>query len=308
MSARKHLTSLLRGILQWLDKGATDSVPESSSSDSSPVPFDNSYPWLVTNFVRLMQDPICSQKPQYIYGVLQGAALAKVLGLQRVSVLEFGVASGAGLLSMEQIAERCEDLVDIKIDVYGFDTGTGLPRSLDYRDCPQKWLEGYYPLDEEQLSKRLRRASLKLGLIKDTLPAFLQSGPAPIAFVAVDLGFYSSTTDALKVFDADNGLVLPRTPCSFRCSIGKDYCEYTGELLAVSEFNSSHIRRKLQAIRTLSLFFPYPFNCMWWIEMMYTFHSFDHPLYISPESLHQPAVIDIDDNEIYKPVRQTITP
>ena len=115
------------------------------------------------------------------------------------------------------------------------------------------------------------------------------------------MGTYSSTKDAFQVFEADDGLLLPRTPRSFRCTIGKDYCEYTGELLAVSEFNASHTTRKIQPIRTLSLFFPYPFNCMWWVEMMYTFHSFNHHLYNSPEAYQQPVIIDLDDNEVYKP-------
>jgi len=163
-------------------------------------------------------------------------------------------------------------------------------------------LEGYYPADKEQLAKRMRRARLKLGLVKDTVGAFIQSTPPPVDFVGFDFAMYSSTKDALRLFDADDGLLLPRTPCSFRSAIGKDYCEYTGELLAIAEFNSTHVTRKLQAIRTLSLFFPYPFNCMWWIEMMYTFHSFYHPLYNIPESLRQPAAMDTDGNEIYQEV------
>lgn len=302
MRVRKQLKALIHGMMQWLDEGDKDPSPEVPSTDTSSVPFDNSYPWLVTNFVKLMQDPICSRRPQYIYGVLQGAALAKVLGVPQISVLEFGVGSGAGLLALERIAERSEGLVGIGIDVYGFDTGTGMPKPQDYRDCPQKMLEGYYPVDQDELATRLRRAHLKLGLVKDTVEAFIQSNPPLMAFVAFDLVMYSSTKDAFRLFDADDALLLPRTPCSFRSAIGKDYCEYTGELLAISEFNSAHVMRKLQAIRTLYLFFPYPFNCMWWIEMMYTFHSFNHPLYNSPESLRQPAIIDIDGNEIYESV------
>jgi hypothetical protein len=296
----KHTYTLLKRMLQWLDERASAGALK---AEDPAVPFDNSYPWLVTNFVKLMQDPICARRPQYIYGVLQGAALAKVLGMRRVSVLEFGVANGAGLLSLERTAERCEALIDIAIDVYGFDTGTGQPRPQDFRDCGHKWRENYYPLDQDTLRKRLRRASLRLGLLNDTVPTFLQTSPSPIAFAAFDLGLYSSAKDALRAFDADHHLLLPRTPCSFRCAIGKDYCEYTGELLAVSEFNSTHVMKKLQPIRTLYLFFPYPFNCMWWIEMMYTFHSFDHPLYNHPESMQQPASIDIDGNEIYQEVR-----
>ena len=144
--------------MQWLDERDKNSGAEVPPADTPSVPLDNSYPRLVTHFVKLMQDPICSTHPQYIYGVLQGAALAKVLGMQRISVLEFGVGAGAGLLALERTAERCEEMVDIGIEVYGFDTGTGMPKPQDYRDCPYKMLEGYYPADKEQLAKRMRRA------------------------------------------------------------------------------------------------------------------------------------------------------
>jgi len=54
--------------------------------------------------------------------------------MHRVSVLEFGVAGGQGLLTLERIAVRVEEMINIGIDVYAFDTGdgsyqaTGLPR------------------------------------------------------------------------------------------------------------------------------------------------------------------------------------
>ena len=48
-------------------------------------------------------------------------------------MLEFGVAGGAGLLSLERIAELVEGLTGVEIEVHGFDTGTGLPAPKDYR-------------------------------------------------------------------------------------------------------------------------------------------------------------------------------
>jgi hypothetical protein len=306
MRIRKHLKALLKGMTQWLDEENKDPSPQIPPAETpwyeQATPFDNGYLWLLGNFSKLMKDPICSRRPQYIWGVLQGAALAKVLGMLHISVIEFGVGGGAGLLTLERIAELCEEMVDIRIEVYGFDTGTGSPKPQDYRDCPHKFLEGYYPLDKEQLAKRLRRARLQLGLVKDTVGAFIQSIPPPVAFVGFDLCMYSSMKDALQLFDADDGLLLPRTSCSFRNVIGKDYCEYTGELLAIAEFNSMHVMRKVSAIPGFQFIIPSPFNSLWWIQMMYNLHIFDHPLYNSPEALWQPAVIDLDGNEIYKPV------
>jgi hypothetical protein len=54
---------------------------------------------------------------------LQGAHLAKALGIKRVSVIEFGVAGGNGLVALDRIAEKVEQALGIDIDVYGFDTG-----------------------------------------------------------------------------------------------------------------------------------------------------------------------------------------
>ena len=54
-----------------------------------PVPFDNTYPWLNYAFLEIMRDSRCAQRPQYIWGVLQGAALSKVLKIPRISVIEF---------------------------------------------------------------------------------------------------------------------------------------------------------------------------------------------------------------------------
>jgi hypothetical protein len=133
--------------------------------------------------------------------------------MERVSVIEFGVAGGGGLLALERIAERAEEMIKISIDVYGFDTGGGLPKSQDYRDCPNLWVERQFPMDKEQLERRLRRASLKLGLVKDTVPDFLESMPAPVAFVSIDLDLYHSTRDALRLFEVGYDRLLPRVLC-----------------------------------------------------------------------------------------------
>ena len=62
--------------------------------------------------------------------MLHGAALAKKLGHRRVSVLEFGVAGGRGLIDLEYHAREVSRELEIEIDVYGFDTGSGLPAPL----------------------------------------------------------------------------------------------------------------------------------------------------------------------------------
>ncbi len=283
-------------LMRWLQE---EQSPPSSAMPPTAVPFDNSYKWLWETMIRIMQDPVAAKRPHYVWGVLQGAALGKVLGHHRVSVMEIGVAGGAGLLSMQRVAELCEALVNLEIEVYGFDTGVGIPKPQDYRDMPYKWSEGYYPCDIEQLKQRLQKAKLKIGLLKDTVPEFLASNPAPIAFVAFDTGMYRSTKDAMGLLTADHERLIPRVPCSFRSAIGKDVTEFGAELLAISEFNAEHRMRKLSTIKGLNYFVPPQFR-WWWIDMMYSLHILDHPLYGHPDAYRLSSSIDLDDTEHFE--------
>jgi hypothetical protein len=212
--------------------------------------------------------------------------------------MEFGVGSGAGLLIMERIAERCEQRCGVKIDVFGFDTGTGYNDLNDYRDMPYKLASGYYPCDKEELQRRLRRAKMKYGLVKDTVVDLLRTDIAPVAFVCFDFSIYTATRDAFQLFGADTGKLLPRIPCSLRSTIGKDRCEYTGELLAISEFNDQHEKRKICKIPGMSYFVPSRFNGHW-TQWLHTLHIFDHPLYNRPDAYKQSAIIDLSGREFF---------
>lgn len=277
---------LYRHIKDWLRE------PEGTETD---VPFDNRYTWLGATFEKLMRDPLCAKRPNYIWGVLQGVALGKVLGKESVSIIEFGVAEGAGLLALERIAAHVEEMLKIGIEVYGFDTGTGLPSPQDYRDCPNIWLgEGQFPMDKKNLGKRLERAALKLGPISETIPAFLRSSPAPVSFVSFDVDLYSSTRDALKLFDAEHSRLLPRVLCYFDDIIGLTYSDYNGERLAISEFNSSHEMRKLSPLFGLKFFVPMKHARSAWPELFYFLHIHDHPLYNEPDEVLKPMLMDIE--------------
>ena len=98
--------------------------------------------------------------PQYAYGVYYAAEQASRLGLSAISVMEFGVAGGRGLLALEDIARNVARHIGIQIQVFGFDTGEGMPAAVDYRDLPHVWERGYYKMDVEKLKKRLSGAEL----------------------------------------------------------------------------------------------------------------------------------------------------
>lgn len=221
-------------------------------------------------------------RPYYAYGVHQAARQAKRLGKDRMSVIEFGVAGGTGLLALEYIAEEIGRHVGITIDVYGFDTGEGLPAPADPRDLPYIWKKGFYKLDADRLRARLRRAKLILGLVSETVADFeRQHAPAPVGFVSFDLDFYYSTRDAMKLFDAlQPQNRLPRVFCYFDDIIGPDeelHGEHAGALLAIREFNDAHSSMKLSPIHGLK--HKRIFHSAWCELQTYVLHDFAHPQY-----------------------------
>jgi hypothetical protein len=291
---RRSLRGLLRRVKQWLEEEGNGLLSQIPSAEPPSVPFDNSDEWLSVAIEKLMKEPVCSKRPQYIWGVLQGASLGKVLGMQRISVIEFGVAGGAGLIALEHIAQRCAEILDMKIEVYGFDSGSGLPKARDFRDCPYLWVEGQFRIDEEELKKRLRRASLKMGLVNETVPAFIQASPPPVAFVAFDLDLYSSTKEALELLDAGHHLLLPRIACYFDDIMNRGSNEFAGERLAISEFNSMHPTRKLSLLHGLTYFLPPKSYSGFWSQKCFMAYIFDHPLYNVPDSNKKVMIIDLE--------------
>lgn len=271
--------------------------------DYPQVPFDNTYAWLNWAFSQVNNNasPLCKRMPQYIWGIAQGAALARVLGETRISVIEFGVAHGAGLIALESIARAISELTDIGIDVFGFDTGTGLPPPVDVRDQPNMWYGGEFPMDKQRLLSRLTTAKLYLGPVKDTLQRFINSRPSPIAFASFDMDLYSSTRDALGIFEANHTCLLPRVFSYFDDILGHTYNDFCGERLAISEFNSNHANTKICPIYGLKHFIPRTAYAMYgWPEGMYIAHIFDHERYNSRDSINKPASIEIDGMEVWR--------
>jgi hypothetical protein len=189
------------------------------------------------------------ERPHYGYIVYHAAALAKKLGLTKISVLEFGVAGGNGLVNLEYHAQQVAQLFGVEIEIYGFDTGAGLPAPEDYRDLPYHWKSGFFKMDVTRLQERLQKSKLVLGDIRQTAKNFFADfNPAPIGAVSHDFDFYSSTAAALQLFDAEAERFLPRVFCYFDDTLGSEmelYNDYTGERLAINEFNEQHGNIKL---------------------------------------------------------------
>jgi hypothetical protein len=219
-------------------------------------------------------------RPHFAYGVLRAAQQAKALGVDRISVIEFGCAGGNGLVALEGVADDVSVYTGVSIDIYGFDVGEGLPRPLDYRDLPYAWQAGQFKMDIPKLKGRLRYARLVIGDVSATVPTFLDAGDfAPIGFISFDLDFYTSTRSALLIFGGKVELTLPRVYCYFDDCIGPDHelhSEFSGELLAIKEFNEEHERMKLAPIHGLHRKRHFPAA---WNDATYVLHVFDHPRY-----------------------------
>jgi hypothetical protein len=219
------------------------------------------------------------ERPAYAFLVYQAAKLAHRLGHERVSVVEFGVAGGGGLLAMERHADWVETIFPVKIEVYGFDTGGGLPELGDYRDLKYHWKPGFFRMDQEALKKRLTRANLVLGDVRQTIGSFLdQYKPAPIGGVSHDFDFYSSTMSGLTLFDAEPRYLLPRIVCYMDDVIGSDvelYNDFTGERAAVHDFNATHADKKLSPLYYLTA----TNGLEAWHHQIWSFHHFSHPDY-----------------------------
>jgi hypothetical protein len=234
-------------------------------------------------------------RPAYAYGVQQGAYLASRLGLPAISVIEFGVAGGRGLVALEEIARLASRAYGVKIEVYGFDRAVGLPKTADFRDLPYTWEEGFFEMDVDELRSRLTEARLVLGDIADTVPTFVDThDPAPVAFVSIDLDYYSSTVDALRIFDVPESRVLPRVLCYFDDLVGEDHVlqnDLVGEALAINEFNLDRKECKVLPVTGLSAKRVLPAD---WNDSMLAMHRFDHPnydTYVGPPKHEQQLVL-----------------
>ncbi len=217
-------------------------------------------------------------RPAYAYAAICASETAVRLGYKEVTWIEFGVAGGAGLLTLEAIKSHVEKALPIDVRIIGFDMGSGLPTPVDYRDLPYAWKSGFYEMDIAALKSRLSTAELIIGPISETLPTFIAAGTpaAPIGMISFDLDYYSSTAEAFKIFDIGIDSILPRVFCNMDDVIGSGevFSDYTGARLAISEFNSVSESRKLSRCYDFA-----QFAYERWQEKVMVYHDFGHARY-----------------------------
>ena len=227
--------------------------------------------------LRLRYDALV--RNDYAYGMYQAALQARALNIPRLTAIEFGVFSGAGLRSMEQIAWCIKQEVGVGFDLYGFDTESGMPPPVDHRDMGFIWAPGLFA-PRKPLCEVLKRAKMIVGNIADTVPGFCTAhNPPPIGFISIDVDYYSSTVAVLRLFDEPERFFIPRVFVYLDDTIGDDHelhGDFTGELAGVHDFNAAHPMRKIARINGLRWKRRFPAA---WNDQMFVAHLFDHSRY-----------------------------
>ncbi|HWC85731.1 MAG TPA: hypothetical protein VG388_04280 [Solirubrobacteraceae bacterium] len=233
------------------------------------------FPWCLEQGVQT--------RPQYLWGTLLAVRVAAALGLPRVAALELGVAGGNGLLALESAAAAAAEISGVEVEVYGFDTGSGMPEPVDHRDVPWLIEPGWFPMDEEALRARLTGARLVLGPVAKTVAEFAHADHAPIGFVAFDLDYYSATMEAFGLLEGAPERLLPRVTSYFDDVFGYGWSDFNGERAAIADFNAAHAERKIGKIHGMRYSLPPSQHPLAWHEQMYLIHLFDHPEYCTSE-------------------------
>ena len=227
--------------------------------------------------IRLNYDLVA--RPWYGYSIFTAAKMAKALDYKSMSILEFGVAGGNGLINIEKHIDEIKKIVNIDFEVYGFDLEQGLPKPESKKDLSYHWQEGFFKMKRVELEKKLKISKLVLGDVKNTCPTFFFFfKPATIGCIFIDLDYYSSTVNALKILNGPDNFFLPRLLFYFDAIMGSEnelYNEFSGELAAINDFNLTHENKKISKLRCL---FERKFRAGW-NEMVYSYHNFQHPDY-----------------------------
>jgi hypothetical protein len=218
-------------------------------------------------------------RQQFAFSLLKAADEAARSGLRSVTVIEFGVAAGAGLLNICEISREITKETGVDFRIVGFDSGTGMPPPRDYRDQPEYFAEGHFPMPQQsELVRALPpNAELILGPIEQNVTAFLSTVTerSPIGFVSVDVDYYWSAKECLRVLTGRPEQYLPMT-IVYLDDIGVPNANpWVGELLAVNEFNDEQPMRKIHPYTFLRA--QRFFKQTRWIDYIYVMHTLDHP-------------------------------
>jgi len=218
----------------------------------------------------------CILRNGYAYGILAAADHAKKYGIKRLTLIEFGVAAGAGLMNICWIAERVSKQTGVEFDVIGFDSGEGMPPPRDYRDHPEHYLTGDYPVTDKAglLAALPANAKIYYGPIECTLKQAEAEIASTIGFISIDVDYFYSTEQSLEILTWKAERYLPAVPMYFDDVAYIDHNRFCGELLAIEDFNQMHQTRKIAPMNFLPKYRVFK-NALWLGQVFYA-HVLDH--------------------------------
>jgi hypothetical protein len=216
-------------------------------------------------------------RPHYFSIIHDSFEAAKVLKYNNISFIEFGVAGGNGLLSLEKYSKKSKKRFNINYNIYGFDFGDnlGLPKTTEPKDMPFFFSSGLFKMDIDRLKRKLKISKLILGDIKNTLPSFRnEKNIGKIMAIFFDLDYYSSTKEALNIFNFDDTLFAPRVWCYFD-DVHSPANDFNGVHAAINDFNILNYNKKF--VRDYGSVMNYKFGPFY--EEVYIMHNFSHSDY-----------------------------
>jgi hypothetical protein len=239
------------------------------------------YILLFGSFRRKIKYDLVPRQP-YAFSLDLAFSEAKKLNISHLSFFEFGVASGAGVYNLYDIASKLSAIYSIDFNIYGFDTGDGMPNAVDYRDHPEKYMFGDFPPLNLKSVDLPPKTQVIYGDISSTLLPFFRdlSKEAVVGFISIDVDYYSSTVPCLRMLFESAERFLPKVPLYLDDSNHPDHNYFCGELLAIDEFNKHSPFRKIAPMRQLRNWRIFK-NALW-LDQMFYLHVFDS-VYRTPE-------------------------
>lgn len=231
-------------------------------------------------FTKFLSLKFSNFRPHYESLIYETSKNAIKLGFNEINVVELGVAGGNGIKSILKYKRKIEKILDIKINIIGFDTGTGLPNSDLKEDLPYFWKQGDYTnINLKDLEKEDSSIKIYEGNISSTIDKYILENKIKIGLIFFDLDLYSSTKLFLDKIPAlsEKKLLLPRVFCYFDDLFVADYTlnDINGEPLAIKEFNNQFKKIKLGKTFDHITDFKFPLAK----GQIYTLHDFDNENY-----------------------------
>ncbi len=182
------------------------------------------------------------------------------------------------MINICNICSMITESTEIQFEIFGFDSDVGMPTISNYKDHPEIWHTGQFLSDHNKIREYLTpNAKLISGNIKDTLEEFIKYNiyeESPLGFVSVDVDLYSSAKQCFELFkNGSPSCWLPTTIVWMDDINDLLTCNnWSGEALAIREFNEESEYRKLQELRVRQNHPP-----AGWHDHIYGLHILNHP-------------------------------